>query len=72
MNTALQLAAITLLAAGTSLPVVSAFAQDEPPGITTPMVFPPFDPNAPSCSRPVGLVPTLAYVQENDRAFLEG
>ena len=47
-------------------------AQDEPPGITEPTVFPPFDPNAPACNKPLGLEPVLAYVQENERGFLQG
>lgn len=41
-------------------------------GISTPEVFPRFDPDAPVCHAPVGLEPELAYVQENDREFLEG
>lgn len=46
--------------------------QDGPPGITEPTVFPAFDPNAPSCSKPPGLTRVLAFVQENERGFLEG
>ena len=49
-----------------------ALAQDGPQGITQPTVFPPFDPNAAACTAPPGLTRTLAYVQENDRDFLEG
>jgi len=49
-----------------------AAAQEGPPGITDPTVFPAFNPSAPECSRPTGLTPVLAYVQENDREFLEG
>ena len=60
------LAAAMLLATGV------AQAQDGPPGITAPVVFPPFNPNATKCSVPPGLTRTLAYVQENDREFLEG
>lgn len=41
-------------------------------GITTRVVFPKFNPDAPLCHTPVGLKPVLAYVQENDREFLEG
>ena len=52
--------------------VTSAVAQDGPPGITQPTVFPPFNPDAPACGVPPGLAPVLAYVQENDREFLEG
>ncbi len=49
-----------------------ASAQDGPPGITKPVVFAPFDPNAPACHAPVGLKKTLAFVQENEREFLQG
>lgn len=49
-----------------------AQAQDGGPGITRPMVFRAFDPHAPRCSAPPGLSKTLAFVQENDREFLEG
>ncbi len=53
-----------------SLPV--AHAQQGPPGITQPTSFAAFNPSAPACSKPPGLNKTLAYVQENERAFLEG
>ncbi|TPL99825.1 sugar ABC transporter substrate-binding protein [Mesorhizobium sp. B2-3-10] len=52
--------------------LASARAQEGAPGITRRAVFPVFDPNAPSCSAPVGLSKVLAYVQENDRDFLQG
>jgi ribose transport system substrate-binding protein len=61
------LVAIAILA-GPSL----AVAADSAPGITQRTVFPPFDPNAPACSRPPGLSKLLGYVQENDRDFLNG
>jgi ribose transport system substrate-binding protein len=60
---------MALAVATSTLPVA---AEDGPPGITTPVVFPPFNPNAPACHAPVGLERTLGYVQENDREFLEG
>lgn len=41
-------------------------------GITQPTVFPVFNPNAPSCNAPTDLSKVLAYVQENDREFLQG
>jgi ribose transport system substrate-binding protein len=43
-----------------------------PPGITEPVVLPPFDAEAPACNPPVGLERTLVFVQENQREFLEG
>lgn len=72
MRRALRLMAINLLVGSVFCLPDSAMAQDGPPGITTPVVFAPFNPDAPACSVPVGLSPTLAYVQENDRDFLEG
>ncbi|QKD02866.1 sugar ABC transporter substrate-binding protein [Mesorhizobium loti] len=49
-----------------------ASAQDGPPGITQRTVFPAFDPHAAACTPPPGLNKVLAYVQENDRDFLQG
>ncbi|WP_245279160.1 sugar ABC transporter substrate-binding protein [Mesorhizobium loti] len=49
-----------------------ASAQDGQPGITQRTVFPAFDPHAPACTPPPGLNKVLAYVQENDRDFLQG
>lgn len=70
MNAPSKLAAIGLLA--TCAVANGVAAQEGPSGLTTPVVFAPFDPNAPMCTVPVGLTQTLAYVQENDREFLEG
>ena len=49
-----------------------AMAQDGPPGITVPTVFPPFDPNAPACNAPPGLQKVLAFAQDNERQFMQG
>ena len=49
-----------------------AIAQDGAAGITQRTVFPPFDPNAPACKPPPGLAKVLAFVQENEREFLQG
>ncbi len=57
------------LGAGPSSPL---YAAEGPPGITTPKVFAPFDPNAPACSKPEGLAPVLAFAQDNRREFMEG
>ncbi|MBA3519948.1 MAG: sugar ABC transporter substrate-binding protein [Rhizobiales bacterium] len=62
------LLAVGLLVGSTAL----STAQDGPPGITEPTVFAPFDPNAPTCSAPPGLEKVLAFVQENEREFLQG
>ncbi len=50
-------------------PAVSA---EQPPGITTPTVLPPFVSNRPACSSPVGLKPVLAFAQDNEREFMQG
>lgn len=42
------------------------------PGITQPTVLPAFNANAPACNLPPGLTKVLAYVQENEREFLQG
>jgi ribose transport system substrate-binding protein len=72
-NSAAQVAALLLplLAFGTYGGSAAA-AEEGSPGITEPTAFPPFDPNAPACTPPSGVSPVLAYVQENDREFLEG
>lgn len=62
------LLAIGLLTAGTA----PSTAQDGPPGITTPTVFAPFDPNAPACSAPPDLNKVLAFAQDNEREFMQG
>lgn len=49
-----------------------AGAQEGPPGLTTPIVLPPFVPNAPPCSAPTGLSKELAFVQDNEREFMLG
>jgi ribose transport system substrate-binding protein len=63
---------LTLVLMGLSISGACAVAQKGPQGITEPTVFPPFSRSAPDCSAPPGLNPVLAYVQENDREFLEG
>lgn len=51
-------------------------AQSPPPpgpqGIVVPTVFPPFDANAPTCTRPPGLRRILAFAQDNEREFMQG
>jgi ABC-type sugar transport system substrate-binding protein len=41
-------------------------------GITKRVVLPAFDRNAPTCNAPHGLTKVLAFVQENEREFLQG
>jgi ribose transport system substrate-binding protein len=47
-------------------------AQEGPPGITRPVAFPTFDPDAPACSRPSGLRKALTFAQDNGRKFMQG
>lgn len=51
---------------------LAAVAQDKPAGLTRPVVLPPFDPNAASCSPPPGLERVLAFAQDNQRQFMQG
>ena len=50
----------------------AASAQDGPPGITTPIVLPPYNPDAPACKTPPGLQKALAFAQDNAREFMQG
>ena len=47
-------------------------AEEGPPGITRPVVFPPFNPDAPACSQPAGLRKALTFAQDNGRKFMQG
>jgi hypothetical protein len=47
-------------------------AVDGPPGITRPVVLPPFDAAAPNCHAPSGLKHVLAFAQDNQRKFMQG
>lgn len=61
-----------LLAIALTSSVAEADAQEGPPGITQRTVFPAFDPKAPACSSPRDRTKVLAFVQENEREFLQG
>jgi ribose transport system substrate-binding protein len=50
----------------------SSHAQEGPQGMTRRAVLPAFDPKAGACGKPPGLGRVLAYVQENERDFLQG
>ncbi len=56
----------------TMIGLATANAQDGGAGITQRTIFPAFDPNAPACNPPPGLAKVLAFVQENEREFLQG
>jgi ribose transport system substrate-binding protein len=47
-------------------------AQDGPPGLTRPVVLPPFNPDAPACAAPPGLQRVLGFAQDNQRQFMQG
>ena len=47
-------------------------AEDGPQGLTEPVVFPPFEPNASSCHAPPALEKVLAFAQDNEREFMQG
>ncbi len=61
-----------LLTAVIGCGTISALGQEGSQGITRRTIFPVFDEHAPACSRPSGLTKVLAYVQENEREFLQG
>lgn len=46
--------------------------QGGPNGLTVPVPFDAFDPEAPRCSSDTGLSRTLAFVRDNDRDFIDG
>jgi ribose transport system substrate-binding protein len=49
-----------------------SLAQDGPPGLTTPVVLPAFDPSAKACTPPPDLEKVLAFAQDNQREFMNG
>jgi ribose transport system substrate-binding protein len=63
-----------LLFAATALLIgpPAAGAEQGPPGITRPVVLPPFDPAGPRCAAPQGLGRVLAFAQDNERKFMQG
>ena len=65
----LQVVAVMALMLTNRTPAV---AEDGAAGITQRTIFPAFDPSAPACNSPPGLARVLAFVQENDREFLQG
>ena len=56
-------AELLLMACGRAVPA------DGPPGITRPVVLPPFNAAAPN---PPGLQRVLAFAQDNQRKFMQG
>ncbi len=64
--------AVILSACMSAAIVESSAAQEGPPGITSPIVLPPFDANAPACAMPPGLQKKIAFAQDNQRQFMQG
>lgn len=50
----------------------AAMAEGGPPGITSPVVLPPFNADAPACSAPPALRKVLGFAQDNERQFMQG
>jgi ribose transport system substrate-binding protein len=50
----------------------TALAQEGPPGITSPIMLPPFNADAPACTVPPDLRKVLAFAQDNERQFMQG
>jgi len=52
--------------------VAAGVAQGGPAGITTPIVLPAFNADAPACAAPPGLRKALVFAQDNERQFMQG
>ena len=61
-----------LMAVALTEAAAGAAAQQGSPGITQRTAFPPFNPKVPVCNPPRDRTKLLAYVQENEREFLQG
>ncbi len=68
MKMSVAVLSICVLAASAA----ASMAQDGPPGITAPTVFPPFNAAAPACTAPPGLQKILGFAQDNERQFMQG
>ncbi|WP_244563275.1 substrate-binding domain-containing protein [Bradyrhizobium lablabi] len=66
------LGVVAVLVAVSTAMAHTGIAQEGPPGMTRHVVFAPFDPNAPACSRPAGLRKALTFAQDNGRKFMQG
>src|SRR3954452_12546769 len=55
-----------------SLLISAGLAQGGPAGITTPIVLPAFNADAPACAAPPGLRKALVFAQDNERQFMQG
>lgn len=70
-GTIARLALAGPLVAALQMPASSP-AQQQPEGLTRPIMLPAFDRQAPSCAPPPGLQNTLAFAQDNEREFMRG
>src|SRR3954464_12292592 len=52
--------------------VAAGMSQGGPAGITTPIVLPAFNADAPACAAPPGLRKKLVFAQDNERQFMQG
>lgn len=60
------------LAAVFAFGLTAGVAQNEPAGLTQPIVLPPFEAVRPICSTPSGLKRKLIFAQDNQRQFVQG
>jgi ribose transport system substrate-binding protein len=66
------LAAASIVVGSVAVPLLAA-ALDGPPGITKPVVLPPFDASGPDCTPPPAeLGRVLGFAQDNQRKFMQG
>jgi ribose transport system substrate-binding protein len=64
--------ALLLLLCSMAATVNTALAQEGPPGITSPIVLPPFNADTRACTVPPDLRKVLAFAQDNERQFMQG
>ncbi len=74
MNRRSMIGLATLAAGAALLPekYMQAEAQTGSEGLTEPVMFDAFEPNAPSCPSLAGLSRTIAFARDNDRDFIDG
>lgn len=69
---ALHAIALTALTTLCGHPNAQEAGAREPPGLTRPIVLPPFDPHRAPCTAPPDLERLLVFAQDNDREFMQG
>jgi ribose transport system substrate-binding protein len=63
---------VSAWAIAATLALAGAVCAQNGPGLTRPVVLPPFDATAPACTPPAGLARILAFAQDNQRQFMQG